>query len=84
MTTDEFRAKLNKEYGIKHPWPEMLEVDHETYANVCQTIFNKYAEKAPVSLLGLGSIVTLAIGPKKGGIMFHGVELILKDNAKSS
>ncbi len=49
------------------------EVDHETFANVCQAIFDMKAPKGATSQ----RIIQIAIG-KNNGIMFKGVEIILK------
>jgi hypothetical protein len=71
MTAQELRQYLNRTYGF-NPWPEIFEVDAETYGNICQSLFDKWLERdfppdrAEVSL-----------GPN-GGIMFKGIELILK------
>jgi hypothetical protein len=68
-TTEELRRKFNNEFRLSK-WPATYEVDSETYANVCQTIFEWAGD------LGL---VKIAIGPNNG-IMFKNVELILKKN----
>lgn len=53
-------------------YPSTFKVDHVTYANVCQDIFNwkitNYTED---------QFVEIALGPH-GGIMFKNVELILE------
>jgi hypothetical protein len=65
--------------SVEKPMPECFEVDHETYANVCQSVLdwavidrNKY-----FNWDGFEDRVSVAIG-KHNGIMFKGVELILR------
>lgn len=84
MTTNELRNSFNNKYGLGE-WPLTYEVDHETYANVCQDIFeNQFRldnlfwdtvedgeQKPDVEIL------SIAVGRNKG-IMFKNVELILK------
>lgn len=83
MTADELKGFFNDKYGIDKKWPHSYEVDHETYANVCQAIFNfKFEEQElwePTDSEQKSAIeyLPIAVGPSKG-IMFHGVELILK------
>lgn len=57
---------------LKKTWPETFEVDHETYANVCQHVFDHIADNVE-----WGPIYEIALGPNKG-LMFKNVELILK------
>lgn len=60
----------------KHKLPETYEVDAETYANVCQYIFNNM----PLSM-GIGpnyEVLAIPVGNQRRGIMFKGVELFLK------
>lgn len=68
MTTRELTTKLNDEYGITKPWPDTYEVDHDTYANVCQDVFTWVRRmQAPGVAIGVHD-----------GIMFKNVELLLK------
>lgn len=70
MTAEELGSKLNIIYGLKE-WPLVFEVDHETYANVCQYIFSRRRQET------IGHIIDVAIGGNEG-IMFRGIELILR------
>lgn len=75
MTVNELRAKFN-EFEL-YDWPKVYYVDHETYANVCQYIFQKLGELTfPYIQVALGA---------NNGIMFKNVELILEHkNDKST
>lgn len=77
MTADELRLYFNDILsrggdpdGLPRSLPSIYEVDHETYANVCQYIFDKKADEVNQH------IIHIALGLNKG-IMFKGVELIL-------
>lgn len=70
MTSKELSKTLCNEYDKNKAWPRTYQVDHDTYANVCQEWFNRRA--CP----GLPSFIQIALGPN-GGIVFHSVELIL-------
>jgi hypothetical protein len=77
MTTNELKAYL---YSLSlGEWPVTLEVDHETYANVCQSVLNwAVADRNKYfNWEGLEDRVSVAIG-KHNGIMFKNVELILR------
>lgn len=78
MTTQQLREKFNNEFGLNE-WPLIYEVDHETYANVCQSIFEY--ENLLVTLIDKHlreiEIIKIAIGPNNG-IMFKNIELILE------
>ncbi len=77
MTAQDIRkmiADFSNEHGIETPLPETMEVDPETYANVCQAIFD---QKAPQDLATSQRVITIGIG-KHNGIFFKGVEIILK------
>ena len=69
MTTEELRHKFNTEFEMGE-WPKTYGVDHETYANVCQFVFNKKLEAES------GPWIPIAVGVN-GGILFKNVELIL-------
>ncbi len=68
MTANELTSHFNDTFALGE-WPKTFEVNHETYANVCQFLLEHLAEYWP-------DAVHLAIGSHKG-IMFKGVELIL-------
>ncbi len=78
MTVEELRQKINTfsdDNGIGVPVPQMMEVDAETYINVCQFIF-----KTKSVWLGQYNTVIVHLG-MSNGVMFKGVELILKEKA---
>lgn len=77
MTANELREYFDKTYGL-YTWPEKFEVDSETYANVCQEIFNKMGKHIALAYSD-GYEITVALG-KSCGIKFKDVELILKKN----
>jgi hypothetical protein len=84
MTTEELRIKFNNEFGLGK-WPETYEVDTETYANICQSIFEHQAKTVNMywDVIEDGEqkpdIKTVAISlGRSNGIMFKNVELILK------
>jgi len=77
MTVHELTSYFNDNYGIDKPWPKEFHVDHETYANMCDFIFKKKKNLAPVRLIDVWGI-TISIGPH-GGIYFKNVELRLKE-----
>lgn len=71
MTPNELRNYFNTKYGMNEPWPDKFKVDADTYAQVCQEIFNHVVD-------GIDRpFITIAIGPNNG-IMFKNVELILE------
>ena len=70
MTADELAHLFNTEFGLHDQWPRSYKVDGDTYANVCQRIF-EYAIKT-----GPYREITIFIGPNNG-IIFKNVELIL-------
>lgn len=69
MTATELRNHFSDTYGLNNEWPKTFDVDHETYANVCQFLFKYLAEYWP-------GAVHVSIGPNYG-VMFKNVELIL-------
>lgn len=71
MTAPELVNHLNNTYGIGKPWPLIFEVDSDTYANVCQSLFTYLSNHQ------YRGAIKLAIGPNDG-VMFKGIELILK------
>jgi len=77
MTTIELRNYLKDNFRLDEPFPETFEVDAETYANVCQFLFNLKAEEMEEH--GIEPIKYMAkvwLG-KHNGVLFKGVELIL-------
>ena len=69
MTTVELRDLFNREFKLEQ-WPRTYEVDVETYGNVCHSVFTSIHSEIP-------SYPRIALGPHNG-IMFKGIELILK------
>lgn len=88
MTAQELRKLLNDEFGLGQ-WPNAYEVDHETYANVCQDIIeHKFNEDTLFwNTVEDGirewdfKIISIAVGMNKG-IMFKNVELILRSEGR--
>jgi hypothetical protein len=78
MTIEQLTELFNKTFGLS-PWPETYEVDHQTYANVCQAIFKNKGERVfDINIYRDGTrFIEVAIG-SHGGIKFKNVELILK------
>ena len=85
MTTEQFRRMLNSNYGIKSAFPKEMLVDADTYANVCQAVFNRQVteneDTLPITYGDVdgpkGWCISLCLGVHNG-IMFKNVELILK------
>jgi len=80
MTASELKEFLFNIYGYR-PYPDTYEVDADTYANVCQEIFNnKITNDHNYSLVEGRNYYSMRIevGKISKGIMFKGVELILK------
>jgi len=76
MTSDELTQYLVNTYGMTRKWPTRLEVDSETFSNICK-------EKFDDTTLEKGlKVASIIVGPYKG-IMFKGIELILKEPASS-
>lgn len=74
MTTDELRRQMNNKLGLGM-WPKTYNVDAETYGNVCHTIFTS---KPFIPGEDNQQVVYITLGPHNG-IMFKGVELILRE-----
>ena len=72
MTATELSRKFNDEFEL-NKWPTTYEVDVETYANVCQYLFENLT-KLPIE--GIRR-VSIAVG-KNNGILFKNVELVMK------
>lgn len=71
MTVEELVNYFNKNYGDKFlQYPDSLEIDVETYGHVCFKLISTLENS-------LDGNVLLYTGPQ-GGIMFKGVELILR------
>ena len=68
MTVADLLDIFNNTYGLKH-WPNIYEVDHDTFANVCFHIFRHHTTAPQQISVALGS---------HAGIMFRGVEIVLK------
>lgn len=89
MTTDQLRKKLNEEFGMKS-WPLTYRVDAETYANVCQSVFEKQFEQEELYWDTVNfdeqksdvKVLSIAVGKINRGIMFKGVELVLARDYK--
>ena len=74
MTTPELIHKFYTSFG-SDPWPSTYEVDAETYANVCQTVFAYGARHQPIAENEC-LLIKIPIGPNMG-ILLKNVELIL-------
>lgn len=77
MTAEELIEHFNKVYDL-NPWPKIYNVDHITYANCCQYVFNnaQLVDDGGIEEVRY-NIYWLAIGPNNG-LMFKNVELILR------
>lgn len=73
MTVEQFKRMLNSNYGVEKNWPARLMVDADTYANVCQAVFENNINKIN------GPGVSVEVGPRNG-IKFKNIELILNSN----
>lgn len=81
MTAAELRRLFNNEFGLGS-WPKTYEVDHETYANVCQAFFSWAIKNENDELVWIEDgkvLIKVALGPNFG-IMFKNVELILAND----
>ncbi len=85
MTANELKKKFDDEFGL-NPRPGQFKVDHETYANVCQSYFN-WIIKNKVLVWeeqdGSNKLIHVALGPNNG-IMFKNIELILENHNETS
>lgn len=77
MTAEELRIKFNNDYGLGE-WPKTHEVDHETYANCCQAVFDWLVETGNAQNYPCleQDKEAISLGPSNG-LMFKNVELIL-------
>lgn len=73
MTAQELYIKMLSELPFPSGDLDFYEVDHETFANVCQDIFDHKAPQPATSQ----RVITIGIG-KNNGIYFKGIEIILK------
>ncbi len=71
MTSSELRTLFNESFGLGE-WPEIYKVDTETYAYICNDIFQHKNEHNHRHI----NFITIAVG-SHGGIMFKNVELII-------
>lgn len=78
MTANQLLTQLNNTYSLDK-WPKAYEVDHETYANCCQAVFNWLVETGNAQNYPCleSDKEAVSLGPNNG-IMFKDVELILK------
>ena len=82
MTANQLRDKLNKELWGMKPRPSTYKVDAETYASICQDVFDNKIGTDVVSVLKDGTqIIRVFVGPNNG-ILFKGFELILNMDNK--
>jgi hypothetical protein len=72
MTALELINKMNTEFELDG-YPQFFEVDHETYANCCQFVFNYLNQENPMP-----GLIIVRLG-RQGGLLFRNVELILKE-----
>lgn len=85
MTSNELRKLFNDKFG-NEKWPKTYEVDHETYANICQDIFDHHVQSKTMFWDSVENakditdfqVIGIFLGLTKNGIMFKNVELILK------
>jgi len=75
MTTQDLRTHFNHSFGLGE-WPESFSVDPDTYAHVCQTVFDHLVDKLVVQDLNGANRVAVSLGPHNG-LMFKNVELLL-------
>lgn len=76
MTSNELRHKFD---NIQGKWPITYEIDHETYANVCQDLFDNIERDELITFTSSDlsfQRVKVSLG-SHNGIMFKNVELIL-------
>jgi hypothetical protein len=78
MTVYELRSYFNEKFGLDD-WPKQYAVTPETYANVCQFIFERTVLKQSQNPFADNpelSWITISVGPNCG-IMLKDVELIM-------
>ena len=77
MKAKDLKRKFNEAFGLDQ-WPKTYPVNHNTYANVCQFIFeSKIKNDEHIAFQGNVTDVAISLGPNNG-ILFKGVELILQ------
>ena len=87
MTADQLRRILSNEFGTGK-WPKTYEVSPETYANVCQQVFEHQFDQEDLywdtndmsQQKSDAKVLSIAVGKANKGIMFKNVELILVRN----
>ena len=76
MTTEALKRRLTSKYDkLSKEWPSHLEVDADTYANVCQTIFDNVGSEDNDGA-NIVKRMTISFGVNNG-ILFKNIELIL-------
>lgn len=68
MNANELIQYLNDTFGLNQ-WPNSYQVDEETYARVCQYIFDNLSKTNGRVIVFLG---------KNNGIMIKNVELVMR------
>jgi hypothetical protein len=78
MTVKQLTDYFNQNYGMFKAFPETYEVDADTYADVCHHLFLlKATEMEEVGIEPIKFFAKVWLG-KHNGVLFKGVELILK------
>ena len=83
MTYDELIHHFNSIFGNNGPWPLTYEVDLETYANVCDGIFQRKLRSKVGKIdfegytLDNTAFLDIGVGPH-AGIKLRNIELIIK------
>lgn len=79
MTASELATELSDKFGMSK-WPDHYEVDAETYANVCQHVFDGLVVDGNFGTFK--RVKGLSLG-QNNGIMFKNVEIILSPVSSS-
>jgi hypothetical protein len=79
MTANELRQHFNYIFGLDAAWPLTYEVDAETYANVCQELFDFKVATLEVQGTTYPNVIDILVG-RSNGLMFKNVELILNND----
>lgn len=77
MKSQELAKLFGDRFGFTD-WPKTYEVDADTYANCCQTVFSWALERQFPDTSEALFMLKIAVGPNNG-LMFKNVELILKE-----
>jgi len=80
MKSHELIKIFNDSHNLSHFWPITFEVDAETYANCCNAVFDWASVRNSTIDVEEYRSIRVSIG-EHGGLMFKGVELILKTGA---